>query len=361
MTHLNAVGTSHLPDLSGAAPRTQAVAPVAAVVAPIEASATAVRTPEDVAAALKQRALRATVIDFRRTLARVTREEDPLIRHIGLRAVSRQTEASGFDPSQLEHLDDQLFVRRLLETVRKDVHRSFARLNEWERADLDALDSCANAEHARREAAARLDSAEAAALALRQSAQAHHRAFSLEMARAAGPLAALANARARSPLLRALGLALVFGGFLSLIVLLARWHHLGSDGPTLAMSGLSALLLFGFGAWLSSDPVGRRARLLNRLQGLADEERASAEASTAAEAELARAMTHCKQTDHEFRRQEAAAVEVLRRRPGLLRCATPGSALEGDEPVAQPAGVELPGAGPGARAEPRFTPEACAV
>ena len=58
-------------------------------------------------AAQFQRALRASVIDYRRTLARINEEKDRLLKHVGLRTLTSQTDASGFDPEALEDEEDR--------------------------------------------------------------------------------------------------------------------------------------------------------------------------------------------------------------------------------------------------------------
>lgn len=296
-------------------------------------------TPDD-GAAERQRALRDAVIEFRRALARVAEEDDRLIHHIGLRTLSGQTEANGLNPDHLEEPEDQHFVHLLLNTLRKDVSRSFERLNRDERADLHVLDDCANAEQAHKDAKARQQQAEQHALSLREQAQKHRLEFSTAMSRDGRALAALASARPRSRLIRGLGLLLAGCSLMAVASVAGQFHSQGAG--VLLVSGLVGLSLLFIGVRLSQNPLVVKERLQHKLTALGDAARLSAEKLATAEVDLVQAVERAKQAEANFQREEVVAVEILQRRPGILRYVLQSLATSKDTPTA----AEAPPADP---------------
>lgn len=298
----------------------------------------------DDTSAQAQRSFRLTVIHFRRTLAQVNEEKDRLLHHIGLRTLSNQTDDSGFDPAKLEDIEDQRFVSRLFETVRKDVHRTFERLNETERDDLESLDACANLAQVQRAAEEQCVAAVEREATLRASAEKQRKALASAIERTAGPLAALADAQPRSPFLHSMGWAFVLVSLLSVGLMTAFWNRLGVAAP---VALTTALITLGGGIALMRDPVARRTRLRSMLRALSVAVEETAENLKLAGAETARVQRLMKHNATQLNKEQSLAAAILRRRPQLLRYATrealgpqPFAKEASDEPqVAKPAPV----------------------
>jgi hypothetical protein len=265
-----------------------------------------------------EQALREAIAGLRASMARVEAEADPLTKHLGFRALNREVEARGLDGQQLSRPDDQAYAHELLQTARGREAQSFAALDDAARLDLEVLLHLEERFRARDEASA------SRTAATHQSATEYERAERLqrELDRQRASTERLPD-KQRPAWLRLLGVALalgsltVLGGLLSHPLLLGEW----ADGlPALRWStALGALGLSLLGAWLSLDPQRRRAWLLAQVQQLTVSQRDAKRAQTHAAEALARARKLFEQIDDECRREEAAAVAVLQRRPGAQR------------------------------------------
>jgi hypothetical protein len=116
--------------------------------------------------------------------------------------------------------------------------------------------------------------------------------------------------------LRVMGvvMAVLSLGFFLLVLRESRWL------PVLRWSSaLGALSMVAVGAWLGSDPHERRVWLVAQFEELAKWREDAAARETRAKEELTRALKLFESVDAECQREEAAALAVLKRRPGADR------------------------------------------
>lgn len=266
-----------------------------------------------------EQALREAIVGLRESLARVEREGDPLTRHLGFRALNRDVAARHLDEQKLSQPEDQAYAQQVLQTARGLEAQSFASLDAAARLDLEVLLHFEERLHARHEAASQRTAATRDEAAERAQAERLQR----DLERKCAAVDRLGSAT-RPAWLRLLGLVLALLGVMALSAALGRlpwivgaWVQ-GASGPRWT-TVLGAVALTALGAWLSVDPQRRRAWLLARAQRLIESRRGASLRVARAEEALSRARKLFEEIDDECRREEAAALAVLQRRPGAQR------------------------------------------
>jgi hypothetical protein len=265
-----------------------------------------------------EQALREAIVGLRESMARIEAEVDPLTKHLGFRALNRDVRARGLDERQLKEPEDQSYARELLDAARGREAQSFAALDDAARGDLELLLHLEERLHARDEASSRR------ATATRDDATERARVERMqrELERKCAVVDRLA-ATERPLWLRVLGVVLAMVSLVMAVVVVGLPRLVGAwtqGVPTVRWTTvLGALGLMGLGAWLGVDPQRRRAWLLARVQRLAESRRGAAERATRASEALTRARKLFEEVDDECRREEAAALAVLQRRPGAQR------------------------------------------
>jgi hypothetical protein len=265
-----------------------------------------------------EQALRAAIAGLRDSMARLEAEIDPLSKHLGFRALNRDVAARGVDPEQLSRPDEQQYAGELLRSARGREAQTFVGLDPAARLDLEVLLQLERRLHERDALAARRAAADQAQAKERDTAERLERDLVRER-----ETVEKAPAVTRPLWLRLLGVAAALLSFAFAAALAAQPHLLGAwlDGlPAVRWSSvLGALLLGALGSWLGTDPAKRRAWLLAQVEALTESGRlAKAREREAAEA-LTRARKLFEEVDAECRREEAAALAVLQRRPGAAR------------------------------------------
>ena len=264
-----------------------------------------------------ERALREAIVALRESLARIDAEADPLAKHLGFRALNRDVGTRGLDEKQLSQPEDQAYARQLLDSARGREAQSFAALDDAARLDLEVLLRMEERLHTREDASSR----RAAATSEEAAERAKVERLQRDLEQRCAAVDRLTSAT-RPLWLRVLGivLALLSLGVVAVLRLprlLGEWAR--GLPPLQWTSVLGALGLALLGAWLSVDPQQRRAWLLARAQRLADSRRGAAERAARAAEALTRARKLFEQVDDECRREAAAALAVLQRRPGAQR------------------------------------------
>lgn len=270
-------------------------------------------TVREVATPFEQ-ALREAIASLKEQLTRVEGEADPLTRHLGYRAFNRDARARNLDPNALSDPEDQAYAQELLQTARGREAQSFAALDDTARVDLQVLLYLDERLHAReaaahqRAAAAQVKSAERATVERLQQQAARHEAEVAQL-----------PSTPRPAWLRVLGVVLAT---LSVAVLAALITHptLWAALPVLRWtSGLVALSMVVVGGWLGMDPLQRRKWALEQLRQLSEWTSTAAQREAAANEALTHALKLFEEVDAECKREEAAALAVLKRRVGAER------------------------------------------
>lgn len=264
-----------------------------------------------------EQALREAMIALRESMAHVDAEADPLAKHLGYRSLHRQVQAGGLDERQLSDAEERTYAHQLLETVRSREAQSFAALDDAAREDLETLLRREEHLHAWDETSTRHAAASRDHATERATAERLQRELERQ-----GAAADRLGLRTRPLWLRVLG-ALLAVASASAVVLVRRsdlWSAWMEGLPALEWTSLAVALGLGaWGAWLSVDPRQRRAWLLERVERLVLAHRGATIRATRAADELTRAKKLFEQVDDECRREEAAALAVLQRRPGAQR------------------------------------------
>lgn len=266
-----------------------------------------------------EQALREAIAGLRESLAKVAAERDPLTRHLGFRALNQDAKARHFEPEKLSEADDQDYARELINSVQTKEHQSFEALEANEREDLEALLRFETRLNER----AFVSSHRTVASQQAEAEQSTTARLEREVARQQAAVAELPDAP-KPVWLRVSGVVL---SVLSLALLVLVWRE-AKWVPMLRWStALGAFTTVLLGAWLGSDPYERRVWLLEQLNELSKWKEDAVVREQRAKEELTRALKLFESVDAECQREEAAALAVLKRRPGAERYVSASGAV----------------------------------
>jgi hypothetical protein len=258
-----------------------------------------------------EQALRDAIAGLKESMARIALESDPLTRHLGFRALNRDAKARHFEPEKLSEPDDQQYAKELLKSVEGRETQSLDALDPNDREDLETLLRF----ETRTQERIFVSTQRAAATQVAEDERSKSTRLEQEVARQRAAIAQLPE-DAKPVWLRVMGvvMAVLSLGFFLLVLRESRWL------PVLRWSSaLGALSMVAIGAWLGSDPHERRVWLVAQFEELAKWREDAAARDTRAKEELTRALKLFESVDAECQREEAAALAVLKRRPGADR------------------------------------------
>ncbi len=248
--------------------------------------------------------LRDALISLREALSRLDSEADPVARHLGIRGLKRDVAASELDVEQLSRIDEQVYARELISDLVGREARSLDKLDGAARADLEVLLRLEQLIHEKLDVAARGVHAARDQALERATAERIQRDIERQTRMVEG-----LPTTPRPWWLRLTGVTLAITGFAVFVV--------SRTTPGRWIGVLAAVSLAATGFWLSLDPSRRRERLLAGLQRLVDLRQLVTDRDARAGEVLALARTRFEEIDLACERQEALALAVFERRPGI--------------------------------------------
>lgn len=260
-----------------------------------------------------EQVLRAALAELKGAMQQLELEPDGVTRHLGYRALRRETNEQRADFEHLPDADERGWARELVDELGARESECLQALEPGAREELEVLLRCEQRAAEREAAAQRSTDA-----ALEQ--QQHREALEQLTQRLAQRRARLARPRP----------AWVQPSGALLAVLSGLALFLAHQPPVL----LVAVLGLPLGLWFLAEP-GRRRWGAQQLAALHEELTQAKARQAASDAALAHALGVFETVEAEAAQEEAAAIEVLLKRPGARRFlrAPPGLPAHGVSPL----------------------------